>query len=110
MFGVGRITDETHRVRKLVEAPGAETRSVRGEVESKVATLAAKADASTAHAVEEMMGRVQEVAAYSDAQASRVAKTITRQLEREIQAATTSTTTIAKIQMRTAVEGMRRDV
>ena len=91
MSGVGRIADETRCVRKLVEATSAEARSVHGDVESKVATLAAKADVSTAHAVEEMMGRAQEVAVYSDAQVLRIAKTITQQLEREIQPAVTST-------------------
>ena len=84
MFVISRIADETRRVRKLVEATNAEARSVHGEVESKVATMAAEADASAAHVVEEMMGHVWEVVAYSDAQASRVAETITQQLEREI--------------------------
>ena len=82
MFGVGRIADKTRRVRKLVEATNAEARSVHGEVESKVATMAAEADASAANAVEEIMGHAWEVVAYSDAQASRVAETITQQLER----------------------------
>ena len=84
MSGVGRIADESHRVRELVETTGAEARSVRGEFGSKVDTLAVKADASTAHIVEEMMGRVWEVVAYSEAQASCIAETITQQLEREI--------------------------
>ena len=66
MSGVGRITDETHRIRKLVEATSAEARSMHGEVESKVATLAAKVDASTAYVVEAMTGCVREVAACSD--------------------------------------------
>ena len=84
MSGISHIADKTCHVHKLVEATSAEARSVHGDVESKVATLAAKADVSTAHAVEEMMGRAQEVAVYSDAQASHIAKTITQQLEREI--------------------------
>ena len=88
----------------------AEARSVRGEVESKVAMLAAKADASTAHAIEEIEGRVREVAAYSDAEASRVAETVTQQLEREIHAAATSTAVTVETQTRTAVEAMHRDV
>ena len=64
---IGRIADKTHCVRELVEATNAEARFRHGEVESKIATLAAKAYASIAHAVEEMAGCVREVVAYSDA-------------------------------------------
>ena len=110
MSGVGCIADETRHVRKLVEATSAEARSVRGEVGSKVDTLAVKADASTAHIVEEMMGRVWEVVAYSEAQASWIAETITQQLEREMHAVVMSTAVTTKIQTCIAVEGMRRDV
>ena len=86
MFGVGRIADETRHICEVVEATSAEARSVCGEVESKVATLAAKAGASTTHTVEEMTGCVWEVAPSSDAQVSHVAETVTQQLEWEIQA------------------------
>ena len=58
MSSIGRIVDETHCVRELVEATSAEARSVRREVESKVATLVAKVDARTVHAVEEITGCV----------------------------------------------------
>ena len=88
-------------MRELVEATCAEARFVHGEVESRVAMLAAKANASTARVVEEITGCVREAAAYSDAQASRVAEPITQQLEREIHAAATSTAAMAKSQMRT---------
>ena len=50
---------------------------VRGDVESRVATLAAGTDASAARTVEEISSRVKEVAEYSDAQASRIAADIT---------------------------------
>ena len=43
--GVGHVEQETRRVREMVEATTAEARSVRGNVESRVATLAAAADA-----------------------------------------------------------------
>ena len=78
MPGIGCIADETRRVHELVEATSAKARSVRGKVESKVATLVTKADASTTHAVEEMMGGVQQVVAYSDVQASCVAVEVTQ--------------------------------
>ena len=78
MSGVRSVADETRHVRELVEATSVEARSIRGEVESKVATLVGKADASTTHVVEEITGRVQEVAAYSDAQALRVTAEVTQ--------------------------------
>ena len=110
MSDVSGIADETRHVHELLEATSAKARSVHGQVESKVATLAGKVDASVAHVVEEMTGRVREVAAYSDAQASCIAETITQQPEQEIQAAGTSTATIAEIQTCTIVEGIRIDV
>ena len=66
MSGVGRIADETRCMRELVEATSAEARSVHGEVESRVATLVAQADASASRVVEEITGRVREVVAYLD--------------------------------------------
>ena len=107
---VGRVEAETCRVRELVEATSAEAKSVRGEVESRVATLAAAADASAMRAVTEIAGQVEKVAAYSDAQASRVAAEVTQRLEQEIGAAASSTAATAEITIRTAVEGVRRDI
>ena len=78
--GMGRVEKKTCRVREMVEATTAEARSVRGDVESRVATLAVAADASTAHTAEEISSRVKEVAEYSDAQASRVAADVTQRL------------------------------
>ena len=69
-----------------------------------------QADASTAHTVEEIMGCVRELAAYSDAQASRVITEVTQQLESEIVAAVTSTTVTADVNTCTVVEEMHRDV
>ena len=40
MSGVGKVTDEARRVRGVAEAAIAEARSVHGEVESRVASLA----------------------------------------------------------------------
>ena len=56
----------------------AEARSMRDEVESRVATLAAAADASASRAVTEIVGQVEKVAAYSDAQASCIAAEVTQ--------------------------------
>ena len=80
--GVGRVEEETRRVRQMVEATMAEARSVHGDVESRVATLAAAADASAARTAEEISSRVKEAVEYSDAQASRVAADVTQRLEK----------------------------
>ena len=94
----------------MVETTTTEARSVRGEVESCVATLAAAADTSATCATEEIASRVKQVAEYSDAQASHVAIDVTQRLEHEIVAAVTSTAATAKVTMRTVVEGVRRDI
>ena len=41
MSGVGRIEAQTRRVCKIVEATTAEAKSVRGEAQSRVASLVA---------------------------------------------------------------------
>ena len=56
---VGQITD--------AEAAIVEAKSMHSVVESEVASLMARANASTAHAVEVLLGQVQEVVAHSDA-------------------------------------------
>ena len=50
------------------------------------------------------------MAEHSEAQTSRIAEAVTHQLEREMAAAGTSIATTVEAQMRTAVEGMHRDV
>ena len=110
IFGIGCVEAETHRVREMVEATTAKTSSVCGEVESRVATLAAVAGTSAAPATEEIVNRVKQVAEYPDAQALRVATDVAQQLEHEIVAALTSTATTAEVTMRTVVEGVRRDI
>ena len=73
MSGVGRIEDETCCVHNVAEVAIAEARSVHSEVESKVASLAVQADASTVHIVGVLSQRVREMAEHSDVQVSRVA-------------------------------------
>ena len=108
--GVGRVAEESRRVRELVEATTAEARSVRGEVESRVAQMAAAAEASAARSAEHVAAEVERVAAYSDAQASRVAADVTARLEHEVQAAATSTVATAELTTCTIVEGVRREI
>ena len=107
---MGRVEEETRRVRQMVEATTADARSVRGDVESRVTTLAAAADASAARTAEEISSHVREAVEYTDAQASRVAADVMQQLEKEIVVAAMSTATTAEINMRTVVEGVRRDI
>ena len=76
--GIGRVEAETRCVRERVEATSAKARSMRGEVESYVATLVAVADASTTRVTEEIASRVKQVAEYSNAQASRFAADVTQ--------------------------------
>ena len=57
----------------------------------------AAADANAARTAEEITSHVQEVAEYSNAQASRVTADVTQRLEKEIVAAATSTTAMAEV-------------
>ena len=79
-------------------------------MESRVAVLAAAANASATRANEEIASRVRQVTEYSDAQALRVAVGITQRLEKEIEAAATSIAATAEVTTRTVVEGVRRDI
>ena len=75
--GVGRVAEEMHRVRKMVEATSAEVKSVRGDVESRIATLASASEVSAAHVAAEVDAKVAKVAEYSDARMSHVAADVT---------------------------------
>ena len=90
MFRVGCITEETRQAWKVAEAAFAEAKSVQGAVESRVASLSVQAHASATRTVEVMTGRVDEMAAQSDAQTSCVATEVTQHLESKIQAAVIS--------------------
>ena len=57
-----------------------------------------------------MAAQVTQVTEYTEAQASRVAADVTARLEKELQAAVTSTAVTAKIITRNVVEGARRDI
>ena len=70
MSGVGQIADEARRVRRIEEVAIADARYVHGEVESRVASLVAQADASAVHIIGVLLQHVQEVAEHSNAQAS----------------------------------------
>ena len=66
MSNVGRVAEETRCVHGITEATIAEVKSMDDEVESKVASLAAYAEVSTAHIIGVLSKRVGEAAAYSE--------------------------------------------
>ena len=72
--------------------------------------MVAAAEAKAARTVEHVTAEVKRVAAYSDAQASRVAADVTARLEHEVQATATSTAATAELMTCTVVEGVRRDI
>ena len=108
--GVGRVAEETRYVRELVEATSAEAKSVRSDVERRVAILAAASEENAARVAAEVESKMAKVAEYSDARASHVAADVTARLEKDIQVAASSATATAEITARTAVEGARRDI
>ena len=83
---VGRVAEETLRMSGIAKAAIAEAKSVHEVVESKVASLTVQANASVAHITNVLSERVQQVAEYSNAQASRVAGEISQQLEKGLEA------------------------
>ena len=108
--GVGRVEAETRRVRALVDATSAEAKSVRSDVEARLATIASAAETGTARVASEIGERVRQVAEYAEAQSSRTATELSQRLETEINAAATSAAATAEINTRTMVEGARRDL
>ena len=110
MSGVSCGTEETYCVRDVTQAAIAEVKSVHGEVESKVASHVAQAEASTAHIVGVLSERVKEVVAHLEVQASHVVDVITQQLEKGLEAIATSTAATFERHMRTTVEERRQEV
>ena len=88
--------EEIRHARSIVEAAISEARSVHGEIESKVSSLAAQAAMSTAHITDALSKCVGEVVAETEAKTSHVVGTVAQQLEKEIQAAASSTAVTAE--------------
>ena len=68
------------------------------------------AETSVSQAANVLSGQVQQVAAQTSSEMSRIAEKVTQQLESEINAVASSTAVIAEVNTRVAIEGMRRDV
>ena len=107
MSGDCRIAEETRYARGITEAAIAKAKSVHGEVESRVASLAAQAKASTAHIAGALSKRVGGMAAETEAKTSYTIGTIAQQLEKEIEAAAVSTAATSDQRTCSAIEGLR---
>ena len=110
LSGVGVVADQMRHAQYVAEAAIAEARSVRSEVESKVAELMHRADASTANAMNVLSSRVDQMTAQTEVQMSCAAAEVKQQLGKEIEAAATSMATTAEINTRIAVKGMRCNI
>ena len=64
---VGRVEEERRRIREMVEATMVEAKSVRDDVESRVAVFGGGGGASATRTSEEITSRVKQVAEYSEA-------------------------------------------
>ena len=96
MSRVGRVTEETRCARGIVEAAIAEAKSVHGEVESRVASLAAQAEASTVQVVGALCKHVKEMVPHSEAETSCVIGFVAQQLEKEVEVAMVSAATMSE--------------
>ena len=67
MSSVGRVMEETRRARGIAEAAIAKAKSMHGEVESQVASLAAQAEESTVHIADALSKCVSKVTAQTEA-------------------------------------------
>ena len=110
MSGVGHIAEKTQHGRGIIESAIAEATSVRGQVETKVASLAAHTEASMVQVVGTVSECVREVAAHSEAQMPRVIGNIAQRLEKDIEAAAVSVAVMSEQNTRTVVDGLREEV
>ena len=96
MSGVGCIVKEIRHAHGIAEAAIAEATPMRGQVESRVASLVVQAQMSMAQIVGTLSERVKEVAAHSKVQALRVADVITQKLDKGLKAVATSIAATSK--------------
>ena len=110
MSSVSHVTKETHCVRDVAKAAIAKAKSVHGEVESRVATLVAQAEANTKHVVDRLSKRVSVVVVQSEAQTSRVVGTVAQQLEKGIEASALSAAATSEHNTCIAIDNVRTEV
>ena len=110
MSGRGRIAEETRCAHGIAKSAVVEATAVRSQVESRVASLAVEAKASTAHAVSALSKCVKEVVVHTEEQTLRIIGTVAQQLEKEIEAAAVSTAAMSERHTHSAVDGLRDEV
>ena len=110
MSGVGRIAEETRQARGIVEVAIAEAKSVHGEVESRVASLVAQAEASTAHIADALSKCVSEGTVQNQAKMLRAVGAVAQQLEKETEAAAVSTITTSEQRTGSAVNELHAEI
>ena len=110
MSGVGHVAEETRYAGGILESAIAEAKYVHGKVESRVALLAAQAEASTAEFVGALSEHVKEVAVHYEAQTSCIVGSVLQQLEKEIEAVAVSTAVTSERNTSTAVDDVRKEV
>ena len=109
-YGIRRIVEQTRHARGVAEAAISEAMPVHGQVESKVASVTAQAEASTAHVVDALSKYVTEVAAHSAEQTLHVVGIVSQQLEKEIEAVVVSAAAMSERHTCSTVEGLRNEV
>ena len=96
--------------RRVAEAAIAEATSVHSQIESRVALLAAQAEATTLHAVREMAGEVQVVVVQVEDSTSRVIGAVAQLLESKIEMVATCTIVTSARNTQVVVDGLRTQV
>ena len=92
---VGQVEDEVQKACIEAAAVAAEAESIKGTIRLQAASFFAHAEATAAKAMEVMERRVQKLVHESGVHTSRVTEEVTQRLEAEINAAATSTATMA---------------
>ena len=107
--GVGVMADQSRFAQSIAEAAIAEAHSVHETVKSRMVEIAERAESSTSQVVGMLSHKVDQVAAQATAQTSHVA-VVTQQLEKNIEAATTSAVATAKDTTQLEAEKICHDI
>ena len=109
LSSTGRIADQTICAQAAADDAIAKARSVRGEVESRIAELTQRAEANTSSVLGEFTGEVKLVVEQTQAQTSHAVGSAVQQLEKEIEVAASSATATSERATQMAVADVRRD-
>ena len=109
MSSVGRIADQVLHARTTADDAIAEARSVREQVESRIADVAKRTEIVASSVVGELTGRVDEAVRRSQADTSRAVGSVVQQLEQEIGVAASSATATSEQVAKMAVADVRSE-